>query len=231
MNRVRAVFLDAGYTLLRVEPSTGHHYAAAGREIAGFAAEPAAYDRAFGCVMAEASRDLFALSPRVDDVSEHERWRRFTGRLYGAMGLANNHQALWERLEQVYTDPRTWAPFEDTLPLLDALDERGIAAVVVSNWSTHLRDILEYRGLLHRFAEMIGSCEVGVEKPDPRIFELPLRALGLAPDQVIHVGDSIPADVEGARSSGIRPLLLDRDGRHPDHPERIDGLPDILDHL
>jgi len=231
MTKIRAVFLDAGYTLLRVEPSTGYHYAAAGREIAGFSAEPEAYDRAFGRVMAEASRDLFAPAPGVDDMYEHERWRRFTGRLYGAMGLANNHEALWRRLEQIYTDPRTWVPFEDTVPLLDALEKRGVAAVVVSNWSTHLRGILAHQGLLHRFASLVGSCEVGIEKPDPRIFDLALGTLDLAPDEVIHVGDSVAADVEGARASGIRPLLLDRGGRYPDHSDRIDGLVEVLAHL
>jgi len=228
---VRAVFLDAGYTLLRVEPSTGHHYAAAGREIAGFEAEPDAYDRMFGRAMAEALTDEFAPSPEVDDESERTRWRRFTSRLYGAMGLVDGHEALWIRLERVYTDPRTWVPFEDTVPLLDALDERGIAAVIVSNWTTHLRRILEHHGLLPRMAAMIGSCEVGVEKPDPRIFGLALRALDIRPEQAIHVGDSVAADVEGARAAGIRPLLLDRQRRYPDHPDRIDGLLEILDRL
>jgi putative hydrolase of the HAD superfamily len=228
VNRPVAVLLDAGYTLLRVRPSTGHHYAETGRLVAGFDADPSAYDRAFRRVMAASAGDLFAPAPVVDDAFEHDRWRRFTARLYREMGVPDHHERLWRRLETVFTDPRCWEPFPDTRPLLGELARRGVPAAVVSNWSTHLRPILEHHDLLESLAALVTSCEVGVEKPDPRIFALALDALQVDAAQAIHVGDSLPADVEAARAVGIRPLLIDRDGRHPEHPDRIESLLDIL---
>ena len=145
------------------------------------------------------------------------------------MGVVNNHEALWKRLEAVFTSPLCWRPYPDTVPLLDELERRGIATAVVSNWTTHLRPILEHHGLLRRFDAMVGSCEVGVEKPGRAIFEIALSAVGVEASEALHVGDSLTHDAEAARAAGIRPLLLDRNGRHPDYPDRIEGLLEILD--
>ena len=61
---------------------------------------------------------------------------------------------------------------------------------------------------------VIDSGEVGVLKPDPRIFAIALDALGLRPDQAWYVGDMPAIDVIGARAAGIRPLVIDPYGFH-----------------
>ncbi|MDQ1534868.1 MAG: putative hydrolase of the superfamily [Actinomycetota bacterium] len=61
---------------------------------------------------------------------------------------------------------------------------------------------------------VIDSGEVGVLKPDPRIFTIALDALGIRPDQAWYVGDMPAIDVIGARSAGIRPLVIDPHGFH-----------------
>lgn len=51
----------------------------------------------------------------------------------------------------------------------------------------------------------------GVEKPDPRIYEIALKRAGnLAPEEVLHIGDSMRKDYVPATSIGMRALLLDR---------------------
>jgi putative hydrolase of the HAD superfamily len=56
---------------------------------------------------------------------------------------------------------------------------------------------------------VLDSSEVGVEKPDPRIFRLALERAGLAPDEAVYVGDIYSIDVLGARAAGMGAVLLD----------------------
>jgi len=61
--------------------------------------------------------------------------------------------------------------------------------------------------------QRIASCfEVGVEKPDPRIFGLALARAGLAPGEAAYVGDLYSVDVRGARAAGMGAVLLDPGG-------------------
>jgi putative hydrolase of the HAD superfamily len=84
-------------------------------------------------------------------------------------------------------------------------------------------------------AAVIDSTVVGIEKPDPRIFALALDALGVPADQVssvVHVGDSIFADVRGAQAAGIRPLHLDPYGDCPSPPgdhEHVRSLAEVAE--
>jgi putative hydrolase of the HAD superfamily len=54
------------------------------------------------------------------------------------------------------------------------------------------------------------SAELGIAKPDRRIFEHALRAVGAERDGSVMIGDSLPRDVVGARSAGLRSIWIDR---------------------
>ena len=56
---------------------------------------------------------------------------------------------------------------------------------------------------------VLDSSELGVSKPDPRIFRAALEAMGTTPEETVHVGDSLSADVRGAMGAGIRPIHFD----------------------
>ena len=72
---------------------------------------------------------------------------------------------------------------------------------------------------------VVDSGNVGVMKPDPRIFQAAIDLLGVEPDQVWYVGDMPAIDVVGARRAGIRPYLMDPLGLHLDADyERISSL-------
>jgi putative hydrolase of the HAD superfamily len=75
---------------------------------------------------------------------------------------------------------------------------------------------------------VIDSGAVGVEKPDPRIFEIALLAMRLRPDQCWYVGDMPGIDAVGARRAGIRPFILDPYGDHaPDGYETVTSLAEV----
>lgn len=75
------------------------------------------------------------------------------------------------------------------------------------------RDTLSALELEPFFTTVIISEEVGVEKPDPRIFALALAACGVAPAEAVHIGDDPLADVLGAQRAGLRAVWLNRAGR------------------
>jgi putative hydrolase of the HAD superfamily len=86
-------------------------------------------------------------------------------------------------------------------PTLEVIAKRKPIAVV-SNFYGNLRTVLEEFGLLKYFTVVVDSAVVGVSKPDPRIFAIACEKLGLEPEQVLVVGDSIDKDMEPATKLG-----------------------------
>ena len=107
----------------------------------------------------------------------------------------------------------------DTIPTLRTLrNEYRIALVSNFDHPPYVRDLLARMGLTHLFDAIVISGELRIDKPDPRIFGTALRNVDVAADAAIFVGDSIRADIEGARSAGCRPILIDRRDRYPEYP-------------
>ena len=83
---------------------------------------------------------------------------------------------------------------------------------IVSNFYGNLAQICEEIGIAQHVGVIIDSAVVGFEKPDPRIFQAALSALDVKPEAAVFVGDSLPRDMEGARSLGIPHILVGTNG-------------------
>ena len=106
--------------------------------------------------------------------------------------------------------------------------------VLVSNFYGNIQTVLEEFGLDGIFSQIIESAVVGVRKPDPRIFSLGVEALGLEPEEVIVVGDSIDKDIIPARQAGCQTVWFRGEGWTDDPvdesvPDRI--ITDLRDLL
>jgi len=102
--------------------------------------------------------------------------------------------------------------FADVRPALTAARARGQRLVVVSNWDVSLHGVLRALELEPLLDGILTSAQAGARKPAPEIFEQALALSGAAPEQAIHVGDSLEEDVAGARAAGIEAVLVRRDG-------------------
>jgi putative hydrolase of the HAD superfamily len=124
-------------------------------------------------------------------------------------------------------------PFEDTVPALIELRERGLVVGLVSNLDTTLDRFCPDFDLASHLDFVIVSHEVGFEKPQIQIFEAALEQAGAEASASIMVGDQYHSDMVGAMRAGIKPLWLDRDGIFDDHKDcqRIGGLMEIVEHL
>ena len=113
--------------------------------------------------------------------------------------------ALWEIL-----GPDAFTVYDDAVDAMTAAKARGLRVIILSNWQCGLRRFCERLGL-DSFAEhIVVSQEVGYEKPAPEIFAIACDRLGVRPDRVLHVGDTLIEDYQGARDAGLRALLLRR---------------------
>lgn len=107
--------------------------------------------------------------------------------------------------------------YADALPALQRLAAR-LPLISLSNGNADLGRI----GLRHLFADCVSAREFGMAKPAPEIFHEACRRLGLAPGEVLHVGDDPLLDVHGARSAGLPTAWLNREGAAWAQPQRAD---------
>jgi putative hydrolase of the HAD superfamily len=101
------------------------------------------------------------------------------------------------------------APISDMVALARDLRGRGVRTAVLSNSEGRLAELLAEIGIADAFEVIVDSGRVGIEKPDPRIFELVLAELG-AKGPAIHIGDSWSADIAGALAAGWRAIWYGR---------------------
>ena len=98
-----------------------------------------------------------------------------------------------------------------------------------------LRQFLADEGVAEYFSLMIFSEEIGIRKPDPRIFHLAAERLGVQPCEIVHVGDNLKADVWGAMNAGLKAIhFRSRDGRDriaESDPNSLLSLSQKLDNL
>src|SRR5262249_10620789 len=133
-----------------------------------------------------------------DTISLRETVDRLAAGVGVALGLSD---ALVEQVARRFVEDTTRC-VRDNLSVLSPLARRH-ALGIVSNFYGNLPRVCEDVGLRPLFNVIVDSTEVGCTKPDPRIFQHALAKLGLQPDAVTFVGDSLPRDMAGARGIGM----------------------------
>ncbi|MYF99921.1 HAD-IA family hydrolase [Candidatus Poribacteria bacterium] len=145
-------------------------------------------------------------------------------------------QMAWELLQAGHSlfAANVASLYNDTIPTLEQLHKDGYKLAIVSNWDTPLDPLLERLGIAKYFDVITASHDTRVRsaKPDPHIFNYTLNAVGVTPEETVHVGDTFEADIIGAQGVGIRPILIDREGsqqgRWHETIRSLAELPDLL---
>jgi HAD superfamily hydrolase (TIGR01662 family) len=213
---LRAVHFDVDFTLARPGPELGPEgYVRAG-ERHGLILDPSAF---------EAARDaaLVDLKRHPDLEHDEEIWFSFTERIVLGMGGAQpaSHACAveitrgWERHDN-------FELYEDTIPALAELRCAGLKIGLVSNSARDIHAFARHHAL--DVDAGISSFHHGRTKPHASIFRAVLDLLEVEPAEAAMVGDAIADDIEGALALGMRAILLDRAGSHPDFEPRIEDL-------
>ena len=120
---------------------------------------------------------------------------------------------------------------------LRALARQGVRIAIVSNSDGTVEQLLWDQGVCQvgpgsgvAVDAIIDSSVVGAAKPDPRIFEIALSRIDVAPQHAIHVGDTPGADVDGAQAAGIAAVLVDPLDLHTElDVTRVRSLGEVVD--
>jgi len=128
---------------------------------------------------------------------------------------------LDEAVERFLETPRTAYCPAEVRTVVRRLYEVGYHLAAISNRDGDLRPLLAQYGLDEYFTFTLSGGRAGVYKPDPEIFRIALRTLGVAPAATLSIGDSYAADVVGAQAAGITGALLDPLGIFPEAQCRV----------
>lgn len=223
--RIETVFLDAGGVL--VFPNWQRVSAALRRRDIVVTAD------ALAAAEFHAKRRL-DLGETASQNDAHRSWLYFnlTFEAAGVAPGAATDAALAE-LRAYHDRENLWEMVpDDVVPALRHLRSLGWRLVVVSNANGRLKHLFDRLGLTSLVDVLFDSFEEGVEKPDPRLFQIALERSRAAADTTVHVGDLYHVDVAGARAAGIAAVLLDIAGLYDgvDCP-RIRTLGELPRHL
>jgi HAD superfamily hydrolase (TIGR01509 family) len=115
---------------------------------------------------------------------------------------------------------------------LERLRAAGVKTAVISNSEGMLKRLFDELEITSHFDTIVDSGLFGVEKPDPRIFQVALEMFSVPAERALHLGDTVATDVDGARAAGIRTALLDPylhyDGLHTGIP-RVESVEQVAD--
>jgi len=144
------------------------------------------------------------------------------------LGIHADAEVIARRVYDQFGQPERWRAYDDVRPAFERLRGRGIRLGLISNWDNRLVGLMRGLDLSPLLDAVISSADVGLHKPDPRIFELACARVGVAPEAAAHVGDHQYADVLGAQTAGMTAVLIDRhEGEHPGHERFIRTLDDL----
>jgi putative hydrolase of the HAD superfamily len=161
---------------------------------------------------------MHATTPDTDDTRRQPYFAALLERLGIAPPLATQ---LLDTIDTAHRRDNLWRTMLPSTPsVLAQLRARGLTLGVVSNADGRITAILQKCGLAEFFQVIVDSHEVGVEKPDPRIFDFALAKAQARPEQTLYVGDIYSIDVIGAQRAGLQPVLLNSAGYTPPAPCR-----------
>lgn len=122
-----------------------------------------------------------------------------------------------EELEELaMVSIKAWAEYHkidiNSSKILSELKQRNYKIALVSDFDhpPYIYKFLEIHELTSFFDSIIISGNIGVEKPDPKMFNLALRETHLSAKEVLFVGDSMRRDIQGANGVGMVPVLINR---------------------
>lgn len=119
-------------------------------------------------------------------------------------------------------------PYPETFAVLAELRDQGYKLGMVTNsWQLALERLQREQTIGRYFDALVPSYEVGVLKPDPKIFAIARERLGVTAEDTVMVGDSVRDDFEAAQKCGMRAVLIDRANNHADCEPRITDLREL----
>ncbi len=221
----RAIFFDAGGTLLHPYPSVGEIYSEVASRYNFHVSSQEIQTR----FMKEwKQRDgMSQLTHHVTEKIEKEWWRAIVRDVFCVEKEFPKFDDFFEELYELFGHPDVWRLYPGTHEVLLELKRRGKKLAIVSNWDSRLFKLCDSLDLTKHFDFILASAVFGASKPGPKIFEEALKKIKVEAREALHIGDSFEDDVRGAARVGIKTVLIDRHA-HFSPTKDMPVLPDYV---
>jgi putative hydrolase of the HAD superfamily len=212
MGRIRAIVFDVGGTLIYPADPVGETYSRLARAHGG-KLPPEATTTAFREAMKSSSPRTKGTIPC--DGNDRAWWKQVVTRSMHENAFADPaaFDAFFEEVYLYFGKPEAWGIYPEVLEVLEALRDRAVDLIVLSNWDARLHAVLDGSGLGEYLPQRFISAELGWEKPDPAIYRHVTEILRLQPTALLSVGDDSRNDVEGPRKAGWQAMQIERPKR------------------
>ena len=223
------IFFDVDDTLVQWTASWTEAFAVAAREAGAEVTDDQAFEAlntAFSTFYSDYLEKHWAFG------DEEEFWLDYDGRVLEMLGVNDDPRAAAARVAELLKRPDSIQLFPEVPEVLEALKDRGVRLGIMTGRPAAAPD-LEALGILHYFDPVLDGLSVGeVKRVGSSMFYCAVEAASAAGAVGWHVGDSYEHDVQGALAAGLRGVLVDRRGNHPEADcDRITDLRGLLDLL
>lgn len=219
--RVKAVLFDLGGTLIKT------------------AEVPEIYKRILKRFGVNVTSDEILKAHRANeeefDIAKGQRefgqdfWIKWNLRVLERIGITENIEYLAQKVDELWWDHADLEVYSDVFPMLAQLRTNGVKLGLVTNGlKRDFEYLLKRMELADCFDVVVGMDTCDKAKPDKEIFLFALNKLGIHPEQALFVGDSVKNDYKGAEGAGMKPLIIDREGKAPSNVDKIESLTALL---
>lgn len=216
LSKLRLITVDVTGTLIAYKGHLGDYYCMAAKSAGMPCPDYNRMHEGFKLAYTEMARQYpcFGFAAKMPNI---EWWRTCVKNSFVKAGYDYDEETFEKVFRRIYSAFGSSAPysaFPDSQPFLRWAREKGLTVGIVSNAEYRYKDVILPALGLNQASEWdfgVFSGVVGVEKPDPRIYKIALEMAGnVAPEEALHIGDSMRKDYTPARSIGMHALLLDR---------------------
>jgi putative hydrolase of the HAD superfamily len=151
----------------------------------------------------------------VQDIPQHEFewWYAIARKTFGSAGIIQqfaDFETFFSELYIHFGTSEPWAVYPDVIPALNNWRDKGIELGIISNFDSRIFSVLQSLELRDYFDSITISTQVGAAKPEAKIFGVALAKHNCHAKDAWHVGDSDNEDYHGAKSVGMRGILINR---------------------
>lgn len=225
LNNIRAVIFDVGNTLTSPDWERIH---IANRKFIDAPLDAEDLQRRISEILLKADNDK-AFLKNLAGKSVRTSWHFL--KLYEDLGLNQSQlEEMIAALDELHLERHLWTRLnEDVFEVFKELKNKGLRLGVISNSEDgRVEDLLESVKFIPHLDVYLDSYVVGLTKPDPKIFLKAVKALDVAPEDSVFIGDSYTQDIIGAQNAGLKAILFDPLNLHPDKDvTKINSLKEI----
>lgn len=222
----KAVVFDLHYTILRLSSSREAVYQRIFKKH-GFNAPLREIKKTFSAVWESYGDNKISEDSKnhYNEKNIEEWWFDFHFKMLKKLGLNNKTVAKIINRDishQFYSNPKAHRMYNDAKKILPFLKKYKIKLVLATNSYKSTADIIEYFGLNKYFDYVFVSCDVGISKPDPKLYHFIEKKLSIKPKEILCVGDSYSTDIVGAIESGCGAAIVDR--KNTEHKKKYNCI-------